>query len=314
MKYDLFNQHTIQAEVGFGGTGLHSGAQVNVVLRPAPPDHGIVFHRVDQPGAPRIPARYDRVVDTSLATVIGGGGVTVGTIEHFMAAARVVGIDNLRVEIDGPEMPVLDGSAAPFLDIFKQAGLRAQGAVKTCLRIEHSFMVRHGDAFIKVRPADALHIHYTIEFPHPLVGRQSYKWTLEAGTFARELAGARTFGFLRDVQYLQSKGLALGGSLENAVVFDEHGVLNGEGLRFGDECVRHKVLDFIGDLALCPFPVFGGFEVHKAGHTLHNRLLREMFQRPGYARFVTPAPLMPSARVGGPLPSLYWEPLSLKRS
>ncbi len=308
MQYDLFNQHTIRAEVEFGGTGLHSGAHVNVRLRPAPPNHGIIFYRVDVPGTPAIPARYDHVVDTSLATVLGAKGVRVGTVEHFMAAARVLGVDNLKVEIDGPELPVMDGSALPYLEVLRRAGLDRQDAAKTCLRVEHPFMVSQGDAYVKVHPADVLHIQYTIEFPHPLVGRQSFSWTLDAGAFARELAKARTFGFLRDVQALQSRGLALGGSLDNAVVFDEHTVLNEEGLRYADECVRHKVLDFIGDLALCPFPIYGRFEAHKAGHALHNRLLRELFQRPGHAQLVRGASVVPPSFVPQPVPSIYWKP------
>ncbi len=294
MRYDLFTQHTIQAEVRFSGTGLHSGACVHVRLCPAPPDHGVIFYRVDMPGFPAVPARYDHVVDTSLATVIGKNGVSVSTVEHFMAAVRVAGVDNVRVEIDGAEMPVLDGSAKPFLDILQDAGIKDQKVSKKCLRIDHPFMVRQGDAYIKVFPSDELRICYTIEFPHPLVGRQAYVWSFDPGSFAREVACARTFGFLRDVQSLQSRGLALGGSLENAVVFDDLDVLNPEGLRYRDECVRHKVLDFVGDLGLCPFPVFGAFEAYKAGHALHNRLLRALCERPGYVRFIPAVSAVPS--------------------
>ncbi len=308
MRYDLFTQHTIRADVRFGGTGLHTGARVHVVLRPAPPDHGVVFYRVDQPGAPAVPARYDHVVDTALATVIGKNGVSVATVEHFMAAVRVAGLDNLRVEIDGAEMPVLDGSAKPFLEILQEAGLQAQDAPKKCLRVNHPFVVSQGDAYIKVAPSNELQICYTIDFPHPLVGRQGYVWRFDPGSFVRDLASARTFGFLRDVQSLQSRGLALGGSLENAVVFDDHKVLNPDGLRYRDECVRHKVLDFVGDLGLCPFPVFGAFEAHKAGHALHNRLLRQLCERPGYVRFVPAAAAMPSRSMAPPRPSVYWKP------
>lgn len=311
LHYDLFNQHTIRAEAEFGGTGLHSGARVNVRLRPAPPHHGIVFYRVDLPGHPAIAARYDNVVDTSLATVLGADGVRVGTVEHFMAAVRVAGIDNLRVEIDGPEMPVMDGSAVPFLEVLGRAGLERQDAYRTCLRVESAFTVTQGDAYVKVRPAHVLQIDYTIDFPHPLVGRQSYSWSLDVGSFRRELASARTFGFLREVEYLQSKGLALGGSLDNAVVFDDHGVVNHEGLRFPDECVRHKVLDFLGDMALCPFPIFGRFEAYKAGHALHNRVLREMFQRPGHAQFIQAATMIPQNPLRQPVPTLYWKPLAV---
>ncbi|SMC22753.1 UDP-3-O-[3-hydroxymyristoyl] N-acetylglucosamine deacetylase [Desulfacinum hydrothermale DSM 13146] len=314
MHYDLFSQHTVGAEAEFGGTGLHSGARVNVRLRPAPPHHGIVFYRVDLPGNPAIAARHDNVVDTSLATVLGSDGVRVGTVEHFMAAVRVLGIDNLRVEIDGPEMPVMDGSAVPYLEVLARAGLERQEASKTCLRVESPFTVRQGDAYVRVRPADVLHIDYTIDFPHPLVGRQHFAWRLDAGAFRRELAAARTFGFLREVEYLQSKGLALGGSLDNAVVFDDHGVLNAEGLRFPDECVRHKVLDFLGDLALCPFPVFAHFEAHKAGHALHNQVLREMFRRPGHARFIQAATAIPQKVIHQPVPSIYWKPPVLART
>lgn len=308
VRYDLFTQHTIRSNVHFGGTGLHTGARVRVVLRPAPPDHGVVFYRVDQPGAPAVPARYDHVVDTALATVIGKNGVSVATVEHFMAAARVAGLDNVRVEIDGAEMPILDGSAKPFLELLQGAGLQAQDAPKRCLRVNHPFMVTQGDAYIKVAPSDELRICYTIDFPHPLVGHQAYVWKFDPGSFARDLASARTFGFFRDVQSLQSRGLALGGSLENAVVFDDHKVLNPDGLRYRDECVRHKVLDFVGDLGLCPFPVFGAFEAHKAGHALHNRLLRHLCERPGYVRYVPAAAAVPPRTVAPPRPSIYWKP------
>ncbi|ROR01784.1 UDP-3-O-[3-hydroxymyristoyl] N-acetylglucosamine deacetylase [Desulfosoma caldarium] len=307
MRYDLFTQHTIRAEVRFGGTGLHSGAHVHVRLRPAPPDHGVVFYRVDVPGTPAVPARYDHVVDTSLATVIGKDGVSVSTVEHFMAAVRVAGLDNLRVEIDGVEMPVLDGSAKPFLEILQNAGVKAQRASKQCLRVQRAFMVSEGDAYIKVFPSDVLRICYTIDFPHPLVGRQALTWSFDPGSFARDVASARTFGFLRDVESLQSRGLALGGSLENAVVFDDLNVLNPDGLRYRDECVRHKVLDFVGDLGLCPFPVFGSFEAYKAGHALHNRLLRALCERPGYVRFM-PAAAASARRLMPLRPNLYWKP------
>lgn len=282
MNRKFLKQNTLKREVWCGGVGLHSGAGVSLRMLPAPPDFGIRFKRVDLGHRPEIPAHYEQVVDTFLATTLGRDGVVVSTVEHLMAALFCCGVDNVLIEVDGPEVPILDGSAAPFVEVIRKAGLREQGAVRQCLVVEKPLEVREGDAYIKARPSRDFRVHYAIDFPHPLVGRQEYAWSLGAGTFAVEIAGARTFGFLKDVQKLQSIGLAQGGSLANAIVFDDRGLLNKDGLRYSDECVRHKVLDFVGDLALAGGSVRGSFEVRKAGHALHNAFLRKLTESPGY--------------------------------
>lgn len=265
-----------------GGVGLHSGAGVSMKLRPAPPNFGVRFKRVDLRDRPVIAAHHNQVVDTFLATTLGYDGVVVSTVEHLMAALFGSGVDNVLVELDGPEVPILDGSAAPFIEVLREAGLREQDALRKCMVVGRSLQVRDGDAFIKVTPCRDFRVRYAIDFPHPLVGKQEYSWSLNEGTFALDIAGARTFGFLKDVQKLQSLGLAQGGSLANAIVFDDSGLLNKDGFRYGNECVRHKVLDFIGDLALAGVTLQGSFEVRKAGHALHNAFLKQLTSRPGY--------------------------------
>jgi UDP-3-O-[3-hydroxymyristoyl] N-acetylglucosamine deacetylase len=299
MKY----QNTLGREVHFEGVGLHSGARIAVRLKPARPNSGIHFKRMDIPGQPTIAARYHHVVDTRLATTIGNNGILVSTIEHLMAAFWGAGIDNALVEIDGSEVPILDGSAAPYLEILKQGGLGMQASPRRYLRVQRTIMVREGDAYIKAMPADHFSVTYSIDFPHPLVGKQEYFYGCGRTSFGREIAQARTFGFLRDVEKLQSMGLARGGSLENALVFDDYRILNRDGFRYSDECVRHKILDFMGDLSLAGMSLAGRFEVFKAGHSLHNRFLRELFNRPSsYGIFMSPAvqvPFFQHARIPG---------------
>lgn len=237
---------------------------------------------------PAVVAHAHQVVNTSLATSIGSNGTTVATIEHLMAAIYVSSIDNILVELDGPEVPIFDGSAAPFLDILKEAGLKEQNAPRQCMVITKPVFLREGEAFVKATPADHFQVRYTIDFPHPLVGKQTLLWSFNAATFGREIARARTFGFLKDVEKLQSLGLAQGGSLANAVVFDDFGVLNQDGFRYVDECVRHKILDFMGDLALAGRPMIGCFEVHKAGHALHTAFIKKLVSLPGYHSLAFP--------------------------
>ncbi len=266
-------QRTLRFEAFTRGVGLHTGCNVSVRLKPAKAGTGILFRRVDLPGRPMIQGRHDRVVDTSLATVIGEGDVRISTVEHLLAALMGEGIDNVVIDVDGPEIPVLDGSAAPFCRLVREAGIRDLGIPRRVYRLTSEIMVSQGDAFIRVRPSERMRIRYVIDFPHPLVGHQSYSWEARSEEFEAEIAGARTFGFLRDVKKLQNMGYALGGSLNNALVFDDTGLINGDGFRYRDECVRHKILDFIGDMALLPHGIVGEFEAYKAGHSLHNRLL-----------------------------------------
>jgi UDP-3-O-[3-hydroxymyristoyl] N-acetylglucosamine deacetylase len=212
---------------------------------------------------------------------LGLDGVTVATTEHLLAALLGSGIDNAMVDLDAPEVPIFDGSAAPYVDLIKSAGIEEQRGERYVLKVSRTLEVRDGDAFVRVSPADQLQITYTIDYPHPLLGRQTSKWRFSNSSFEAEIAGARTFGFLKDLDYLQAKGLARGGSLANAIVFDKDHVLNDDGFRFSDECVRHKILDLVGDLALVGRPVLAHVEAYKAGHTLHNRLVRHLLTSPG---------------------------------
>jgi UDP-3-O-[3-hydroxymyristoyl] N-acetylglucosamine deacetylase len=272
---------------------LHCGLKVALVLRPAPVDHGIRFLRTDIPGHPSIKAHYKNVVNTCQATTIGSSGLAVSTIEHLMAALYGCRVDNLLVELSGPEAPIFDGSAAPYVKLIKKASIVEQDADRNYLTIQKPFSVSIGDSFIKAAPSDEFHVRYEIDYPHPCVGKQQYSWSLKNGSFGREIAKARTFGFLKDVRKLQEMGLIQGGSLANSVVFDDHELLNADGFRYADECVRHKILDFIGDLALTGMPVLGSFVIHKAGHALHSRFLTELMDGKGYA---IPKPLQfPSA-------------------
>lgn len=276
MKDDSFHQRTLEQPVSTQGVGLHSGAQVTLTLRPAPADHGIVFHRVDLPGSPGIPATAASVVDGTLATNLGNGEALVGTVEHLLAALSGLGIDNVRVEVDGPEVPILDGSAGPFLYLVRSAGIRILEEPKAFVVIKRPVVLREGDREASLFPCDRLRIDCAIDFQHPLVSDQSLSIEFSSNAFSRELAGARTFGFLKDVERLKSVGLARGGSLENAIVVDEFSILNPEGLRYPDEFVRHKTLDALGDLALLGHPVIGHLRIRKSGHALHHRLVRRV--------------------------------------
>jgi UDP-3-O-[3-hydroxymyristoyl] N-acetylglucosamine deacetylase len=275
-------QHTIGQSVWCSGVGLHSGHKVALVLKPAPIDHGIQFIRKDIPESPCIGACYSNVVNTFQATTIGSGGIAVSTIEHLMAALYGCHIDNALVEISGPEAPIFDGSSEPYVKLIKKATILEQDAPRTFLKVRKPLTVSDGDSFITAVPADLFQVCYEIEYPHPRVGKQAYSWALKNGSFGREIARARTFGFLKDVMRLQEAGLIQGGSLSNAVVFDDNDLLNSDGFRFADECVRHKILDFIGDLALTGLPMLGKFIVHKAGHALHSRFLKELMDGNDY--------------------------------
>jgi len=270
------NQRTIRSPVGCIGVGLHSGARVQMTLRPAGAGTGIVFSRVDLTPAVDIPARAEYVVDTRFATTLGLGKVRVGTVEHLLSALNGLGIDNLRVEVDGPEIPIMDGSAAPFVYLLRTAGVELQRKLKRFLVVRKTLEVREGDKLARIAPAPQFGISCTIDFDHPLIKDQDLRVVLSDRVYYREIARARTFTLLRDVEGLKKVGLAKGGSLENAIVVDEFNILNPEGLRFADEFVRHKVLDIMGDLALCGLPVIGHFTSHKSGHTLNQKLVRQL--------------------------------------
>ncbi len=283
-------QKTIKNRVVCQGVGVHTGVLSRLTLLPAPEGTGIVFRRTDHPGvAGVIPAKFDKVTDTKLGTTIGNVyGVKVHTVEHLMAAISGCGVTNLFVEIDGAEVPIMDGSAAPFVFLIECAGIVTQGALQQIIRVRETVRVEEGDKYAEVRPGVGFSAELEIAFENcPVIDRQFYSFDLDAPSFKAELARARTFGFRHEVEYLQANGLALGGSLANSIVLDGGTIMNAEGLRYGDEFVRHKLLDVVGDLSLAGAPLFAQFRGYKTGHALNNRLLRELFARKGAYEFVT---------------------------
>lgn len=273
-----YKQRTLKDEIGCTGIGLHSGEKIRINIRPAPCDTGIRFVRIDLPGHPIIEARFDNVFDTTLATSIGFDGCRVSTIEHLMAAFYGLGIDNAVVELDGPEVPIMDGSSAPFVFLVKSAGIKEQRDPKRFIVIKKTFKIDDGNRSICVYPSKELKISYMIDFQHPLLRNQEFELHFSGGDFVREISKARTFGFLKDVETLKANGFARGGSLDNAVVIDDFRIINEDGLRFKDEFVRHKVLDFIGDLSLIQAPIIGHFVVKKSGHFLNQQMLASLMQ------------------------------------
>jgi UDP-3-O-[3-hydroxymyristoyl] N-acetylglucosamine deacetylase len=265
-------QKTLAQPLIFSGIGLHGGRPVQVNIYPAAANQGLRFVRTDLPGRPQIQAHYTRVVDTTRATTLGENGATLATVEHLLAALRGLGVDNALIEVDGPEVPIMDGSAAPFAGLLAETGLRSLPWPRAYLMIQHPVELKEGEQWIRVVPGEP-RITYTIDFPHPLIRRQRFTVPLRSESFRWDIAPARTFGFLKEVQYLKTHGLALGGSLDNAVVLDDAEVLNPGGFRFPEECVRHKILDALGDLALLGLPFLGRLEVGRGSHTLHLKFL-----------------------------------------
>jgi len=273
-------QHTLAGPAIFAGIGLHTGRRVRAAIVPAPVGTGIVFVRTDL-GDCAMPARADHVINTRLNTVIGdGSGASVSTVEHLMAALAALEVDNAVIELDGPEAPIMDGSAQPFVEMIDHVGVRRQEAPRQYIEVLEEVEVRDGDKRVSLSPASRLEIAFEIAFDSPVIGRQRVDFALDEAVFRAELADCRTFGFLHEVEALRASGLALGGSLENAVVVDGDGVLNPEGLRRPDEFVRHKALDAIGDLYTLGGPILGRFEGVCAGHSLNNALVRALLARP----------------------------------
>ncbi len=274
------NQTTLRQRVQCSGIGLHSGKQVSLALSPALAGTGIRFLRTDLSGdAAWIEARWDNVIDTQLCTVIGNShGAYVGTIEHLMAALCAAGVDNAIVELNAPELPAMDGSAAPFLFLIECAGLAVLKAPRRMLRIRKPVRVSDGEKFAALEPCSYTDMDVEILFDNPVIGRQRLRMALSGIRFKSEMSRARTFGFAHEVEYMRQKGLALGGSLDNAVVVDGDAVLNPEGLRYHDEFVRHKALDAVGDLYLAGGPIVGRFVGHQTGHKLNNLVLRALFE------------------------------------
>lgn len=292
-------QRTLKAPIGCVGIGLHSGRRVSLTLNPAAPGHGIVFRRTDL--GRDIPARLDRVADTRLATVLADqpwSSARVGTVEHLLAALAALRVDNVLIALDGPEVPALDGSAAPFVFLLDCAGITEQPVPRSQIEIRRPVRVADGDAFAELRPATGwlgLEMALSIDFAAAAIGRQALSLRLTPESFRTELASARTFALAEDVAQLQAAGLALGGSLDNAVVVDQARVLNPGGLRMRDEFARHKLLDAVGDLALAGAPIRGRFIAHRAGHTLHHRLLQALFADKAAWRECDTAPVSAAA-------------------
>lgn len=283
-------QTTLSRTVKVSGVGLHSGHLVQATLRPAPAGRGIVFVRTDVGAV--LPALAEEAGRLDYATSLGERGREVGTVEHLLSAAGGLGLDNLTVEIDGPELPILDGSSAPWVAEILSAGITTLASAARPFAVPKTLSVHGSDGkWIEIRPAKELRVSYSIDFPHPAVGRQSISLVLTPETYAEHLAPARTFGFLAEYEYMKSKGLARGASEDNCIVVGESSVLNG-GLRFPDEFVRHKVLDLVGDLALVGRPVVGHVVAHRAGHALHTALAKEIRQALAgeHLRRVEPAP------------------------
>ncbi len=272
----MYLQRTLQAEIKLKSIGLHSGRKVNMTIKPAGMDEGIMFVRSDVPGENRIKADLRNVSDTTLATTIGLNGVRVATIEHLLSAFRGIGIDNAVVEVDSPEVPIMDGSALPFVNELNAVGTRVQNKRRRFLIVTKEVSVSDSEGEAKLVPSNEFQITYTIDYPHPLIGNQIFHMIFNRETYEKEICSARTFGFLKDVEYLQAKGLALGGSLHNAVVLDDKRIINKEGLRCPNELVKHKVLDAIGDLFLLGMPIIGHFIARKSGHRLNNLLIRKL--------------------------------------
>jgi len=274
-----FEQRTLEKMAACTGVGLHSGKMVNMTIHPAPINHGIKFRRVDLPGTPDLTAQFNRVVDTSLATVIGSAGCIVSTIEHLMATFAGLSIDNALVELDSYEVPVMDGSAGPFTELIKGAGIKDQGTARHCFILNEPIELKEGDKSVTVYPSDVFRITCSIDFKHPLIQKQSFSIDVTDEVFDTEISKARTFGFLQEVEYLKRYGLAQGGSLDNAVVIDNDRIINEDGLRYPDEFVRHKILDCLGDFSLLGMPILGHLVVHKSGHQFNHAFLEKFFSQ-----------------------------------
>jgi UDP-3-O-[3-hydroxymyristoyl] N-acetylglucosamine deacetylase len=274
----MIPQRTLKNVIRATGIGLHTGDKVLLALRPAPPDTGIVFRRIDLDPVVEIPASVAFVGDTRMSTTLERDGVSVSTVEHLMSAFAGLGIDNAFVDLDAAELPIMDGSAGPFVFLIQSAGMEEQPVVKKFVRVTQEVEIRDGDKWARFEPFEGFKVEFSIDFEHPILQSSSQVACVDFSTtsYLKEVSRARTFGFLQDVESLQESGLARGGSLDNAIVMDRFHILNEDGLRYGDEFVKHKILDAIGDLYLLGHSLIGSFSAHKSGHALNNRLLREI--------------------------------------
>ena len=289
----MLQQRTLQTLTRAVGVGLHSGERVELTLRPAPPDTGIVFRRVDLPSPVDIPVNATAVTDTRLASTISHAGAKVHTVEHLMSACSGLGIDNLYVDITAEEVPILDGSAASFVFLLQSAGIALQNAPKRFVRVVQPVEVREGqgvqEKWARLDPHHGFKLSFEIDFDHPAVDAtgQRVVFDMDTGRYSRDIARARTFGFTRDVEMMRANGLALGGGLDNAIVMDDYKVLNSDGLRYDDEFVKHKILDAMGDLYILGKPLLASYSAFRSGHAMNNRLLRELLSRPEAYEIVT---------------------------
>jgi UDP-3-O-[3-hydroxymyristoyl] N-acetylglucosamine deacetylase len=274
----MLKQRTLKNVIRATGVGLHSGEKVYLTLRPAAVDTGIVFRRVDLDPVVEIPADAKLVTETMLCTGLSRDGGKVLTIEHLMSAFAGLGIDNAYVDLSAPEVPIMDGSAGPFVFLLQSAGIMEQAAAKRFIRIIRPLEVRDGDKLARFTPYDGFKLGFTIQFEHPMIPATQSRAEVEFSTaaYVKEVSRARTFGFMRDLEFMRERNLGLGGSMDNAIVLDEFRVLNDDGLRYGDEFVRHKILDAVGDLYLAGHPILGAFEGHKSGHAFNNKLVRAL--------------------------------------
>ena len=275
----MLKQRTLSNSIRASGVGLHSGEKVNMTLRPAAKDTGIIFRRLDIEPIQQIPALAKSVIDTMLGTTIAKKNASVMTVEHILAAFAGLGIDNALIDLDGSEVPIMDGSSASFIFLIESAGIEEQNASKKFLRIKKNIRVEDGEKFAEFKPYNGYRISFEIDFDHPMIKSKLTKLSVDFSTltFLKEISRARTFGFLKEIETLRSKNLALGGSLDNAIVFDDYRILNQDGLRYQDELVRHKILDVVGDLYLMGHILVGEFNGYKSGHELNNKLILKLY-------------------------------------
>ncbi len=285
----MIRQRTLKNEIKATGVGLHTGEKVYLTLKPAPIDSGIIFRRIDLDPVVEIPAKAENVGETTLSTSLVSGDVKVSTVEHLLSAMAGLGIDNAIVELTAGEVPIMDGSAGPFVFLIQSAGIQEQSAPKKFIRIKKEVKVADGDKTACFKPFNGFKVSFSIDFDHPVFRDRSLHSSIDfsSTSFVKEVSRARTFGFMHEIEYLRSKGLAKGGSMDNAIVVDEYRVLNEDGLRYEDEFVKHKMLDAIGDLYLLGNSLIGEFCAHKSGHALNNRSLRELIAQPDTWEVVT---------------------------
>ena len=304
----MTQQRTLKTVVRATGVGLHSGEKVYLTLRPAPVDTGIVFRRIDLDPVVEMPASADLVTETTLCTGLSREGAKVQTVEHLMSAFAGLGVDNAYVELSAPEVPIMDGSAGPFVFLLQSAGIVGQAAPKRFIRIKHPVEVRDGDKVARFMPHDGFRVGFTVQFDHPMIPAAQSRAEVEFSTeaYISEVSRARTFGFMSDLEYMRERNLGLGGSMDNAIVLDEFRVLNDDGLRYADEFVRHKILDAIGDLYLAGRPILGAYEGYKSGHALNNKLVRALLAQTSAWEEVSFEPVAgqsPGIVYGSPIPA-----------